>query len=122
MLHVAKVNAVTPETFEAIYTTTGLKVDFMLGLFNVCTAKIVQIRDLLASENNRGDLSFKDLDWRLNLVSATRQKQKMLQPKYTVKLDLEQFPEKSNNPKEITQQSMVFDIDYVSLKRLQEEI
>jgi len=89
MLHIAKTNAVTQEAFESIYETTGLKPAFAPGLFQVITVQLPQIRDLLTSENNRGNLSFKDLDWRLNFVTATRQKQKMLQPKYTCKLDLE---------------------------------
>ena len=49
---------------------------------------------MLIEENERGSLHFKDVDWRLNLVTATRQKQKMMLPKYTMKIELEKHADK----------------------------
>ncbi len=72
------------------------------------------------SENERDVKRFKDLDWRLTLVTSCRARQKILVPKYTVKLDIagnENSISKSDNS-----QSYVLDMDYTNLKRIQNEI
>ena len=86
ILHLAKCNAVTEEQFEAIYDTSALKPEFKKGFYTVMKGSIKDLRELLLEENERGTLHFKDIDWRLNLVTATRQKHKMLLPKYTMRI------------------------------------
>ena len=46
----------------------------------------------------------------------------MMFPKYTVKIDLEQQPEKHMVNAKPTNQSLVFDMDYTNMKRLQDEL
>lgn len=47
-----------------------------------------ELRAILASENERETKRFKDLDWRLSLVTGCRARQKTMVPKFTMKLDL----------------------------------
>ena len=77
---------------------------------------------MLMKENERGSVHFKDMDWRLNLVTACRQKQKMLFPKYTVKIDLEHQPEKQMMNAKPTTENLIFDLDYTNMVRLQDEL
>ena len=77
---------------------------------------------MLMRENERGTVHFKDMEWRLNLVTACRQRQKMLFPKYTIKLDLEHQPEKQMINAKATTENLVFDLDYTNMMRLQEEL
>ncbi len=75
-----------------------------------------ELRDILGSENDLNVKRFHDFDWRLNLVTATRARQKVMVPKYTVKLDLASSRESE------TPESFVFDTDYTNLKRIQQEL
>ena len=120
ILHLAKMDVQDEITFEAIFESSGLKVDFAQSLLKIAKSAIPEIRELLAKEAERGSIHFKDFDWRLDMVTGCRQRQKMFLPKYTVKLELEQKPIKmSEKP---TQQAMVFDMDYTNMKRLQDEL
>ena len=75
------------------------------------------------SENEKDVLRYKDLDWRLNLVVACRARQKVMVPKYTVKLDLASTKECKNGKEEDEHtQSYVLDVDYTNLKRIQQEL
>ena len=94
ILHLAKCNAVSEEQFEAVYETSALKAGFKKVLYGVMKGSIKELRDLLLDENERGTLHFKDVDWRLNLVTATRQKQRMLLPKYTMRIHLEKHTDR----------------------------
>ena len=75
------------------------------------------------SENDKDVKSFKDFTWRLNLVTACRARQKIMVPKYTVKLDLDsnasgsvgENGEKGDSNKG---ESYVLDVDYTNLKRI----
>lgn len=89
LLHLAKCNAVTQEQYEAIYEMTGLKKAFYSALFEVMKGSVKEMREMLLEENERGTLHFRDVDWRLNMVLATRQKHRMFLPKYTMHLHLE---------------------------------
>lgn len=39
-------------------------------------------------ENEKDVKRFKNLDWKMNLVTACRARQKIMVPKYTLKLDI----------------------------------
>jgi hypothetical protein len=69
------------------------------------------------SENEKDVKRFKDLDWRLNLVTSCRARQKIMVPKFTMKLDL-----KTGGSGEETTESYVLDADYTNLKRIQHEL
>ncbi len=58
------------------------------AFFEAVFPHLDELRAILMSENDKDVLRFKDLDWRLNLVLACRARQKIMVPKYTVKLDL----------------------------------
>ena len=122
ILHFAKNNAVDQESFDLIYETCGLNDKFKEALFAIVTGCTGELREMLIRENERGSVHFKDMDWRLNLVTATRQRQKMLFPKYTVKIDLEHQPEKQNANAKATTENLVFDLDYTNMMRLQDEL
>ena len=94
ILHVAKTNAVDNESFDAVFETSALDMKFRDPLFKVCSSCAGELRQMLQRENERGGVHFKEMEWRLNLVTACRQRQKMMFPKYTVKIDLEQQPDK----------------------------
>ena len=77
-------------------------------------AHVQELRDILDDENKIGKLRLLNVDWRLSLVTACRQKQKLMVPKYTMQIQVNELlkneEEKSSN--------MVFDLDYTMMKRL----
>ena len=77
---------------------------------------IDELRAILASENDKDVRRFKDLDWRLNLVTSCRARQKIMVPKFTMKLDL------AKGQDEESTESYVLDCDYTNLKRIQQEL
>ena len=102
ILHLAKCNAVTEELYEAVFEQSSLKKAFKGVLFEVMKSSIKEIRDLLLDENERGTMHFKDVDWRLNMITACRQKQRMFLPKYTMHIQLEKKAE-SGSARDTTQ-------------------
>ena len=90
ILHIAKMNAVVnPNDFEALYSQTGLNKTFQLNFYNVLKGHIDDLRRILENDITFGVHRLKDVDWRLSMVTGSRQKQKMMVPKYTMKLSLE---------------------------------
>ena len=87
ILHLAKVKA-SPEEFETIYEQSLLKPALREAFREAVFPHLDELREILGNENEKGVRSFKDLDWRLNLVLGSRARQKMMVPKFTVKLDL----------------------------------
>jgi hypothetical protein len=66
---------------------------------------------------------FKDLNWRLSVVTSCRARQKVMVPKYTLKLDLETSTiDKGGEDGQETTESFVLDVDYTNLKRIQLEL
>ena len=57
-------------------------------MFDIVFAHLGELRDILNKENQKDITKFSELDWRLSMVTATRLKQKVMVPKYTVKLDV----------------------------------
>ena len=80
---------------------------------------IGEIRDILEEENKKDVRSFRDLDWRLNLVTSCRARQKIMIPKYTVRLELQNEGNAAASDKI---ENLVMDVDYTNLKRIQQEI
>mmetsp|Transcript_4426 Transcript_4426/g.4170 ORF Transcript_4426/g.4170 Transcript_4426/m.4170 type:complete len:98 (-) Transcript_4426:129-422(-) len=93
MLHIAKVKP-NEQEFEIIFEQSGLLPQFKPGFFEAVYPHIEEIRELLMLENKEGTLNYKNFDWKLNLVTNTRSKQKILQPKYTVKIEMMKETEK----------------------------
>lgn len=56
------------------------------------------------------------MDWRLNLVTACRARQKIMVPKFTMKLDI------ATGQNTDASESYVLDCDYTNLKRIQQEL
>lgn len=124
-------NAVAnPNDFEALYSQTGLNNGFQLNLYNVLKGHIDDLRKILENDITLGVHRLKDIDWRLSMITACRQKQKMMQPKYTMKLSLEQTvkttqdKQSADNNGELTGgceqkvEDLYLDLDYVTMKRL----
>ena len=66
---------------------------------------------------------FKDLNWRLSVVTSCRARQKVMVPKFTLKLDLETSTiDKGGEDGQETTESFVLDVDYTNLKRIQLEL
>ena len=78
------------------------------------------MREIIIRENERGQIHFKEMNWRLSLVTACRQRQKIIQPKYTVRLETEQKPMRPEERSESL--TMVFDMDFTMMQRLEEEL
>lgn len=76
-----------------------------------------ELRAILASENERETKRFKDLDWRLSLVTGCRARQKTMVPKFTMKLDLQTQGGQGEGGQDQTE-SYVLDCDYTNLKRI----
>lgn len=123
LLHLAKAKVAHKEEFQGIFGMTGLRGEFMEPLWSVVMSHIDNLRTLLNQDNQKGLLKYNAIDWRLSMVSGTRQKQKMMIPKYTVKLDLEHMPTTGNFDDAVAHHdSKVFDCDYHMMKRIQEEL
>ena len=89
-------------------------------MYTLLKGSLGEMREILIKENQRGSIIFKDFNWRLNMVTACRQRQKMMFPKYTVKLDLEEKPKQVMDQPQVS--SLVLDLDYTSMKRLQDDL
>ena len=68
---------------------------------------------MLDKDNFKETTKFQDLEWRLSMITSTRCRQKIMVPKYTVKMDV---------AKGDGSESIVFDSDYNNMKRLQTEL
>ena len=74
ILHIAKINATTPEQFEAVFESMQLREDFHEAFLGAIKGSLGEMREILQRENERGQLHFRDLNWRLSLVSGCRQR------------------------------------------------
>ena len=72
ILHIAKMNAQTQEPFQAVYESMLLKEEFFEPFYNAIKGSISEMREILNSENERGQIHFKDMNWRLSLVTGCR--------------------------------------------------
>ena len=67
----------------------------------------------MLDKDNTLETKFSDFEWRLSMVTSTRSRQKIMVPKYTVKMDLTSAA---------GTESVIFDSDYNNMKRLQTEL
>ena len=81
-----------------------------------------ELREILAAENDKDVKRFKDLNWRLSVVTSCRARQKVMVPKYTLKIDLETSTIEEATSAAQTTESFVLDVDYTNLKRIQLEL
>ena len=121
ILHIAKVKA-SQEEFETIYEQSLLKPALRTAFFEAVFPHLEELRDILMSENDKDVRRFKDLDWRLNLVVGCRARQKIMVPKFTMKLDLAMNTNEDGDRTEEKTESYVLDVDYTNLKRIQQEL
>jgi hypothetical protein len=122
ILHLAKVKA-SQDEFEIIYEQAQLKPALKKAFFDNVFPHLEELREILASENDKDVKRFKDMNWRLNLVTACRARQKIMVPKYTVKLDLETSTLEGESEESGSKtESYVLDVDYTNLKRIQQEL
>ena len=100
-------------------------------MFDVVYPNLEEMRQILDKENLADTARFNDLEWRLSLVTGTRLRQKMVLPKYTVKLDLQaatkavgtqEVQTRSDEKSDPQIESILFDSDYTNMKRLQESM
>ena len=84
-------------------------------MYDVIAPQIETMREMLASDNEKMTTHFKNLDWRLGVVVASRARQNMMVPKYTMKFD---FQNEGNGNSE----SVILDSDYNNMKRLEAEL
>ena len=117
ILHIAKTNSVSIEDLGSVYESSGLRTELGGALYTIVKGHIPELRKILDNENEVGRLLLTNVDWRLSLVSACRQKQKMMVPKYTMQLKFEEKQALVQGAQSL-ESSMVFDIDYVTMKRL----
>ena len=123
ILHVAKINAITEEAFQAVYETMLIKEEFQETFYTIVKGSFGAMREIMQRENERGQIHFKDMNWRLSLVNGCRQRQRMMQPKFTCRLDTEQKPMTVSGPDSVPEpNTIVFDMDYTNMMRLEEEL
>ena len=84
---------------------------FKKPLHDIVHPYVNDIRSLLSEENEKFKVCFENLDWRMGMVVATRARNNIMVPKYTLKFDL-----KDGESQETS--SVVMDSDYNNLKRL----
>mmetsp|Transcript_19445 Transcript_19445/g.23991 ORF Transcript_19445/g.23991 Transcript_19445/m.23991 type:complete len:82 (+) Transcript_19445:223-468(+) len=72
ILHIAKINAVTPEAFQAVFESMQLKQELQEPFLGAIRGSLSEMREILQRENERGQLHFRDMSWRLSLVSGCR--------------------------------------------------
>ena len=60
--------------------------DYKDALFALVKSHITDLRKILDQDNQLGRVRLQNVDWRLSMVTACRQKQKMMVPKYTMLL------------------------------------
>ena len=72
ILHLAKTNA-DNQNFETIFASSGIKEEFTENFKAAVMPKLSDLRDLLNVENESTSVRYKDFDWRLSMVTATRQ-------------------------------------------------
>eukprot|EP00347_Sterkiella_histriomuscorum_P000266 403376539 len=123
ILHIAKVKA-NQEEFEIIFEQSGLKPQFKKPFFDAVFPHINELREILNGENESDIKRFKDFDWKMSLVTGCRARQKIMVPKYTLKLDIAEGQSQhlgdQNNQNQV--ESFVMDCDYTNLKRIQQEL
>ena len=121
ILHLAKVKASADE-FEIIYEQSLLKPSMKEAFQQAVFPHLDELREILAAENVKDVKRFKDLNWRLNVVTSCRARQKVMVPKYTLKLDLETSTLDKEGQEGQKTESFVLDVDYTNLKRIQLEL
>ena len=72
ILHIAKMNAVTEEAFQVIFETTTIREDFQQAFYGAIRGSVGEMRDIMLRDNERGKVHFKDMNWRLSLVTGCR--------------------------------------------------
>ena len=118
ILHLAKVKANADE-FEIIYEQSLLKASLKQAFYEAVFPHLEELREILAAENDKDVKRFKDLNWRLSLVTGCRARQKVMVPKYTLKLDLATSTLDEDGAEGEKSESYVLDVDYTNLKRIQ---
>jgi len=96
ILHLAKIKA-NKDEFESVFAQSGLNANLMEPFGEAILPHLEQIRANLISEVEKNHHRFRNLDWRLSLVTACRAKQRITHPKFTLQLGLEQV--QSDNQK-----------------------
>ena len=84
ILHIAKTNSTSEKNFDAIFEQSGLNEGLKDALFQVVKGHVHSLREILDVENKLNKKCLQTVDWRLSLVTACRQKQKIMVPKYTM--------------------------------------
>ena len=112
------------EEFEIIYEQSLLKPALKQAFYEAVFPHLEELREILAAENDKDVKRFRDLNWRLNVVTACRARQKIMVPKYTLKLDLatSTLDSEASTSEGQKIESLVLDADYTNLKRIQQEL
>ena len=92
-------------------------------MFGAIHPHLDEIRNLLDKDNQRDIAKFSDMEWRLSMVTGCRARQKIMVPKYTIKLDLQkavsaQDDVKNNTATKKDIESVLIDADYNNLAKL----
>ena len=112
VLQACKAN-VSEKDFARLFEQTQLKGEFQQPLYELLMPVVKEIREILAQEGEQQVQRFKDIEWRFSVVMGCKGKKKMMLPKYTLRLTLEEDCE---------EKQLVLDADYANLKRLEDEL
>ena len=70
----------------------------------------------MLEENQKNLRKFRELDWRLNMVTNCRAREKVMVPKYTIQMTLEN--EMNDGFEDNKLENLVLDVDYANMKRI----
>ena len=125
ILHIAKTNCTDEKAFQFIFEQSGLAEHLKDALFEVVKGHVSSLREIMDVENKLNKLQLQTVDWRLSLVTGSRQKQKMMVPKYTLQLQFAEHKNKEDGDENKTStllqevnSTQVMDCDYTMMKRI----
>uniref|UniRef100_A0A7S3NSA6 COMM domain-containing protein n=1 Tax=Euplotes crassus TaxID=5936 RepID=A0A7S3NSA6_EUPCR len=113
ILHLAKIKAGQKE-LDHLFPQMGLPDEFKETFLLVILPAIPEIREMVDLAEDENYNKFVDVKWRLGMTVSTRMKHKMMAPKYTIKLAMEDNEGHAKN--------YLIDSDYANMVRLRDEL
>uniref|UniRef100_A0A7S3J7M7 COMM domain-containing protein n=1 Tax=Euplotes harpa TaxID=151035 RepID=A0A7S3J7M7_9SPIT len=112
-MYLAKLR-ITAKEFEGLYPQTGLKAELKPTFVNIVLPALRELREVMDTAEDEGYSKFKDIEWRLSISIGSRLKKEMFEPKFTMRLTMED--EKSNT------KNFLIDSDYSNMVKLRDEL
>ena len=112
-MYLAKIKC-KPKELEAIYPQMGLKTELKPAFANIVLPALSELREVMETTEDDNYCKFKDIEWRLSVSIGSRLKKEMFEPKFTMKLTMEDENSKTQN--------FLIDSDYSNMVKLRDEL